>query len=128
VGTSDIEAESLSRDERISRDRALSVRPTDIVSTTHDKVIDTHAKDRAMRRRNPSVDLGAGIRRERRRELRARFDTLTEREREVVSHVVQGRLNTQIAWDLGIHERTVKLHRTAITTELGVPSVADSPI
>jgi len=62
--------------------------------------------------------------RERQRELRARFDTLTERELEVLSHVVRGRLNKQIAGDLGIHERTVKLHRTAITTKLKVQSVA----
>ena len=47
------------------------------------------------------------------------------RELEVLGHVVQGRLNKQIADDLGIHERTVKLHRTAITTKLGVPSVAE---
>jgi FixJ family two-component response regulator len=60
-----------------------------------------------------------------RRELRARFDTLTDRELEVLSHVVQGRLNKQIAGDLGIHERTVKLHRTAITTKLKVQSVAE---
>jgi len=63
--------------------------------------------------------------RDRRRELRALFDTLTDREREVLAHVVQGRLNKQIAWDLGIHERTVKLHRTAITTKLNVQSVAE---
>ena len=63
--------------------------------------------------------------RARRRNLRARFDALTERELEVLSHVVQGRLNKQIAADLGIHERTVKLHRTAITTKLGVASVAE---
>jgi FixJ family two-component response regulator len=58
-------------------------------------------------------------------ELRARFQTLTEREREVLSHVVQGQLNKQIAGDLGIHERTVKLHRTAITTKMKVQSVAE---
>jgi len=63
--------------------------------------------------------------RNRQRELRALFDTLTDREREVLAHVVQGRLNKQIAWDLGIHERTVKLHRTAITTKLNVQSVAE---
>jgi FixJ family two-component response regulator len=63
--------------------------------------------------------------RNRQHELRALFDTLTEREREVLAHVVQGRLNKQIAWDLGIHERTVKLHRTAITTKLNVQSVAE---
>jgi two-component system response regulator FixJ len=63
--------------------------------------------------------------RARQRQLRARFDMLTKREVEVLSHVVQGRLNKQIAGDLGIHERTVKLHRTAITTKLGVQSVAE---
>jgi len=61
----------------------------------------------------------------RQRELCARFGALSARELEVLSHVVQGRLNKQIAADLGIHERTVKLHRTAITTKLGVQSVAE---
>jgi len=64
-------------------------------------------------------------RRARQRELKVRFDKLSERERQVLGHVVSGRLNKQIADDLGIHERTVKLHRTAITTKLGVPSVAE---
>jgi FixJ family two-component response regulator len=63
--------------------------------------------------------------RARQHRLRERFDALTRREREVLSHVIQGRLNKQIAADLGIHERTVKLHRTAITTKLGVQSVAE---
>ncbi len=65
------------------------------------------------------------------REARARhhgllavFDTLTAREREVLGHVVQGKINKQIAADLGIAERTVKLHRTAITTKTGVHSTA----
>jgi two-component system, LuxR family, response regulator FixJ len=64
-------------------------------------------------------------RRARQQELRDLFAKLTEREREVLSHVVQGRLNKQIAGDLNIHERTVKLHRTAITTKLKVQSVAE---
>jgi FixJ family two-component response regulator len=63
--------------------------------------------------------------RERQRELCERFDMLTERELEVLSHVVRGQLNKQIAGDLDIHERTVKLHRTAITTKLKVQSVAE---
>jgi len=62
--------------------------------------------------------------RERQEEMRARFDAVSVRELEVLSHVVQGRLNKQIAGDLGIRERTVKLHRTAIMTKLGVRSVA----
>ena len=57
--------------------------------------------------------------------LRARISVLTPREREVLQHVVQGKPNKIIACDLGIHERTVKLHRTAITTKLGVSSVAE---
>ncbi len=57
--------------------------------------------------------------------LRAPFSALTPRELEVLKHVVRGRLNKQIAYDLDIHERTVKLHRTAITTKLGVHSTAE---
>jgi two-component system, LuxR family, response regulator FixJ len=57
--------------------------------------------------------------------LRARFAALTPREIEVLQHVVQGKLNKQIAFDLGIHERTVKLHRTSITRKLGVHSTAE---
>ncbi len=57
--------------------------------------------------------------------LRKTLALLSDREREVLGHVVQGKLNKQIADDLGIHERTVKLHRTAITTKLGMPSVAE---
>ena len=63
--------------------------------------------------------------RRRQHELRARFDRLTPRELEVLGHVVRGKLNKQIAGDLDIHERTVKLHRTAITTKLRVQSVAE---
>lgn len=58
-------------------------------------------------------------------DLRQRFASLSERELEVLRHVVRGRMNKQIAAELGIHERTVKLHRTAITTKLGVRSVAE---
>jgi FixJ family two-component response regulator len=57
-------------------------------------------------------------------ERRRRLATLTEREREVFAHVARGKMNKQIAAALGIHERTVKLHRTAITTKLGVHAVA----
>jgi len=63
--------------------------------------------------------------RERLRELRRLFSSLSERELEVLGHVVRGKLNKQIAADLGINERTVKLHRTAITRKLGLQSVAE---
>ena len=57
--------------------------------------------------------------------LGARFAALSPRELEVLKHVVQGKPNKEIADDLGIHERTVKLHRTAITTKLEVRSAAE---
>jgi len=59
-----------------------------------------------------------------REELRARFAAISSREREVLGHVLRGRLNKQIAGDLGIHERTVKVHRKSIMTKLSVRSVA----
>ena len=55
---------------------------------------------------------------------RQRFAPVSLREREVLSQVLRGRLNKQIAGDLGIHERTVKMHRKSIMTKLGVRSVA----
>ena len=63
--------------------------------------------------------------RARQKELHALFSSLSDREREVLGHVIQGKMNKQIAGDLGISERTVKLHRTAITTKLAVHSVAE---
>jgi two-component system, LuxR family, response regulator FixJ len=57
-------------------------------------------------------------------ELRARFAAISAREREVLFQVLRGRLNKQIAGDLGIHERTVKVHRKSIMTKLSVRSVA----
>jgi len=71
-----------------------------------------------------SRDAEAQERRDRVNEFRSRFASLSEREHEVLHHVLQGKLNKQIAFDLGIHERTVKAHRTAITTKLRVHSVA----
>ncbi len=70
-------------------------------------------------------DEQAQAEREHQESLRRPFALLTEREREVLRQVVQGKLNKQIAADLGIHERTVKLHRTSITTKLQVHSVAE---
>ena len=57
--------------------------------------------------------------------LQARASTLTAREREVWLRVSRGQLNKQIAFDLGIVERTVKLHRASAMTKLGATSLAD---
>ena len=58
-------------------------------------------------------------------EIRARLDTLTPREREVLEHVVFGKLNKQIAGDMGITQATVKMHRAHVMAKMKVQSVAE---
>jgi FixJ family two-component response regulator len=57
--------------------------------------------------------------------LRSRFETLTPREREVMALVVTGRLNKQIAGDIGISEITVKVHRGQVMRKMGAASLPD---
>jgi RNA polymerase sigma factor (sigma-70 family) len=59
------------------------------------------------------------------RRLRERFDLLTPRERQVMRLVVSGWLNKQIAHELGVSERTVKLHRSQIMRKMRAESLAD---
>lgn len=56
--------------------------------------------------------------------IRARLDSLTRRERQVLRHVVAGRLNKQIASDLGIAEKTIKVHRARAMEKMGAGSLA----
>ena len=57
--------------------------------------------------------------------IEARVKTLTPREREVMTHVVAGRLNKQIAGDLGTVEKTIKVHRSRVMEKMGVRTVVD---
>jgi FixJ family two-component response regulator len=57
--------------------------------------------------------------------IQAKIETLTPREREVLLHVVAGRLNKQIAGDLGTVEKTIKVHRSRMMEKLGIRTVAD---
>jgi len=57
--------------------------------------------------------------------LRSRFETLTPREREVMALVVTGRLNKQIAYDIGISEITVKVHRGQVMRKMSAASLPD---
>lgn len=57
-------------------------------------------------------------------QLRERFAALTSREREVFDRIVAGKLNKQIADELGVSERTVKAERAQVLAKLGASSVA----
>ena len=72
------------------------------------------ARDRA--RRESDKALGA---------FRQRFETLSSREREVMIQVTAGRLNKQIASDLGIAESTVKVHRTHLMRKMQARSLPE---
>jgi FixJ family two-component response regulator len=63
--------------------------------------------------------------RERRKIVEQRLSSLTPREREVLTWVVAGRLNKQIAAELGIVEKTIKVHRGRMMGKMGVRTVAD---
>jgi FixJ family two-component response regulator len=71
-------------------------------------------RDRARRSQEESVS-----------SLRDRFHSLSAREREVLSHVAAGRLNKQIAADLGVSEVMVKVHRANGTRKMRAKSVAE---
>jgi FixJ family two-component response regulator len=58
-------------------------------------------------------------------EIQRRLATLTPREREVLAHVVSGRLNKQTAADLGTVEKTVKVHRARVMEKMRAQSLAD---
>lgn len=77
-----------------------------------------------------AVNVGLARDRERRENdetlsaLRARFEVLTPRERAILTQVVEGRLNKQIASDLGITETTVKVHRSNAMRKIKAASLA----
>ena len=54
-----------------------------------------------------------------------RLDSLTPREHEVLSYLITGMLNKQIAYELNISERTVKAHRKHVLDKMGVDSIAE---
>jgi FixJ family two-component response regulator len=73
-----------------------------------------HAKDRHRRELDQSTS-----------RLRADFDTLTLREKEILELVASGLINKQIAGNIGLSEITVKVHRGSLMRKLGAKSLAD---
>jgi FixJ family two-component response regulator len=74
-----------------------------------------------------AVETDRRLRQERQelRSIEARFAALTHRESEVLSRVVEGRLNKQIAHDLGVAEKTIKVHRARVMAKTGARSLAE---
>ena len=62
----------------------------------------------------------------RRKEAHDRVTALSRRQREVLLHMAAGKLNKQIAYELGLSERTVKMHRAAVIGALGAKTSADA--
>jgi len=79
-----------------------------------DAVVAGLARDRARRESDQAL-----------RAVRERFDTLSPREREVMVQVTAGRLNKQIAHDIGIAESTVKVHRTNLMRKMKARSLPE---
>jgi FixJ family two-component response regulator len=72
------------------------------------------ARDRSRRQQDKALS-----------ELRERFGSLSEREREAMAHVIKGRLNKQIAAALGITEATVKAHRSQVMRKMMASSLPE---
>jgi FixJ family two-component response regulator len=86
------------------------VNDRDLLAAVHDAI----ELDRVAR--EAQAEVGA---------LKQRLASLTPREREVLAEVVSGRLNKQIAADLGTVEKTIKVHRARIMEKMAVRSLAD---
>jgi FixJ family two-component response regulator len=87
------------------------------------KPVERHALLGAVRR---ALEADAAVRRaqDEVRSSREHYETLTPREREVFEGVIAGKLNKQIAADLGAAERTIKAHRAHVMQKMQVDSVA----
>ena len=88
------------------------------------KPVDADALLRAVRGAI-AHDLAQRAQADKDRGVRAALQTLTPREHEILPFLVSGRLNKQIAGELGVVEKTVKVHRMHVMEKLGLHSVAD---
>ena len=86
------------------------VRGKDLIAAIHDAI----EKNRVARQARAKSN-----------ELQQRLAMLTPREREVLSHVVSGKRNKQIADELGTAEKTIKIHRASLMKKMKAESLAD---
>lgn len=100
--------------------RAMKLGAVDFLEKPIDADVLVPVLREAIQRHRTAREQGA-----RARDIQQRLDSLSAREREVLEHVVRGRLNKQIAGDLGIAVKTVKVHRGRVMAKMRVRSVAE---
>lgn len=100
--------------------RAMKAGAVDFLTKPVDRVALFAAVEQAVAADRDARQAQAGV-----AQMRVRAATLTPREREVLEHVVAGRLNKQIAHALGTSLKTVKVHRGRMMAKMGVQTVAD---
>jgi len=101
--------------------RAMKAGAQDFLSKPVAREVLVEAIDRAFARYLSQHERSARL-----KSLQALVGTLTKREREVFALVVRGKLNKQIAFELGTSERTIKAHRHSIMQKLQVQSLAEA--
>jgi FixJ family two-component response regulator len=100
--------------------QAMKAGAVDFLTKTADARLLLEAVSRALAR-----DEHDRSERVRRRELDARYDRLSPREREVFAHLISGQLNKQVGFDLGISEQTTKIHRHRVLEKMQAASIAE---
>jgi FixJ family two-component response regulator len=100
--------------------RAMKAGAVDFLTKPVDPQVLLDAVASAIARDTENRDVRA-----RRQEARGRYNRLTPREREVFAHLISGQLNKQVGYDLGISERTTKIHRRQVLEKMQADSIAD---
>jgi FixJ family two-component response regulator len=100
--------------------RAMKAGAVDFLTKPVDAPVLLDAVARAIAR-----DAENRVIRARQHDARARYSRLTPRERDVFAHLISGQLNKQIGYDLGISERTTKIHRRQVLEKMQADSIAD---
>jgi FixJ family two-component response regulator len=100
--------------------RAMKAGAVDFLTKPVDAPVLLDAVARAIAR-----DAQNRVVRARQHDARARYSRLTPREREVFAHLISGQLNKQVGYDLGISERTTKIHRGRVLEKMAADSIAD---
>lgn len=99
--------------------RAMKAGAVDFIEKPFDDQVLLDAVRKALEKDRQDKEKEAEI-----NEIRQRIQTLTSREYQVFTQVIQGKLNKQIAYDMGIVEKTIKVHRAQVMRKMQADSLA----